>query len=132
MRHDSGKTFRRPPRRGKGKTYRLDHAFGSMRPRIGFVATGKAYRDLRQALALIGIDEAAASALGIAIYKVGMSWPLEPIGIASFARGLETQEGLASALLFAACRAPMPAKEREWREGRQQAIDQALSQAPYS
>ena len=63
--------------------------FGSRRPRIGFVATGKAYRDLRQALALIGIDEARAGELGIAIYKVAMSWPLESHGISTFARGLE-------------------------------------------
>lgn len=65
------------------------HAFGSTHPRVGLVATGKAYRDLRQALALLGIDEARASGLGIAIYKVGMSWPLEPIGLSTFARGLE-------------------------------------------
>jgi indolepyruvate ferredoxin oxidoreductase len=65
------------------------HAFGSRKPRIGFVATGKAYRDLRQALALVGIDDEGAARLGIAIYKVGMSWPLEPTGLAAFARGLE-------------------------------------------
>ncbi len=64
-------------------------AFGSSRPRVGFVATGKAYRDLRQAFALLGIDEARAMRLGIGIWKVGMSWPLEPMGIATFARGIE-------------------------------------------
>jgi indolepyruvate ferredoxin oxidoreductase len=64
-------------------------AFGTGRARIGFVATGKAYRDLRQAFDLLGIDEARARTLGVAIYKVGMSWPLEPIGLSAFARGLE-------------------------------------------
>jgi indolepyruvate ferredoxin oxidoreductase len=63
--------------------------FGSARPRIGIVSTGKAYRDLRQALELIGVDEARAQAMGLAIYKVAMSWPIEPIGISNFARGLE-------------------------------------------
>ena len=63
--------------------------FGSRRPRIGLVATGKAYRDLRQALDIIGIDEARAREIGLAIYKVAMSWPLEPNGLAAFARGLE-------------------------------------------
>ncbi|MEM6761200.1 MAG: indolepyruvate ferredoxin oxidoreductase, partial [Pseudomonadota bacterium] len=64
-------------------------AFGSERARIGFVATGKAYRDLRQALDLLGIDEARAEAMGIAIYKVAMPWPLETDGLMRFARGKE-------------------------------------------
>ena len=64
-------------------------AFGARKPRIGIAATGKAYRDLRQALALLGIDEDRAKAMGLAIYKIAVPWPLEPIGISSFARGLE-------------------------------------------
>ena len=64
-------------------------AFGNERARIGIVATGKAYRDLRQALELLGIDEARARALGIAIYKVAMPWPLETGGLTTFARGKE-------------------------------------------
>ena len=63
--------------------------FGAEFPRIGLVATGKAYRDLRQALALMGIDEARARTMGLAIYKVAMSWPLEPTGISRFARGID-------------------------------------------
>ncbi len=63
--------------------------FGAERPRFGIVATGKAYRDLRQALALIGIDHDRAAALGLAIYKVAMPWPLEPLGISGFTRDLE-------------------------------------------
>lgn len=64
--------------------------YGAATPRIGFVATGKAYRDLRQALNLLGVSEAQASAMGLGIYKVAMSWPLEPTGLASFAKGVET------------------------------------------
>lgn len=64
--------------------------FGSIRPRIGIVATGKAYRDLRQALDLLGIDDARATQMGLAIYKVAMSWPIEPIGISNFAKTVET------------------------------------------
>ncbi|ADZ70022.1 indolepyruvate ferredoxin oxidoreductase family protein [Polymorphum gilvum] len=68
---------------------RLDRvAFGASRPRLGIVATGKAYRDLRQALDLLGIGEARARALGLAVYKVAMPWPLEPTGLAEFGRGL--------------------------------------------
>jgi len=69
---------------------RLDHvAFGARKPRHGIVATGKAYRDLLQALDLMGITEKRARQLGIAIYKVAMPWPLEPTGITEFARGLK-------------------------------------------
>ncbi|PLX37188.1 MAG: indolepyruvate ferredoxin oxidoreductase [Hyphomicrobiales bacterium] len=69
---------------------RLDHvAFGAKRARIGIIASGKAYRDIRQALALLGIDEERAEALGIGIYKVAMPWPLEPLGIGAFTRGVE-------------------------------------------
>lgn len=69
---------------------RLDRVvFGAEKPRYGLVTTGKAYRDLCQALDLLGIDEARAKAMGLAIYKVAMPWPMEPIGLSEFARGLD-------------------------------------------
>ena len=57
--------------------------------RIGIMTTGKAYLDTRQALEDLGIDEAKARALGIRLYKVGMTWPLEPEGARRFAEGLQ-------------------------------------------
>ena len=57
--------------------------------RLGIVTTGKSYLDVRQALDDLGIDEGAARRLGLALYKVGMSWPLEPDGIRRFAGGLD-------------------------------------------
>ena len=57
--------------------------------RLGIVTTGKSYLDVRQALDDLGIDESAARRLGLALYKVGMSWPLEPDGIRRFAGGLD-------------------------------------------
>jgi indolepyruvate ferredoxin oxidoreductase len=60
------------------------------RRRLGIAAHGQAYKDVMEALAAMGIGEAQAADLGIAIYKVGMPWPLEPTGIRAFARGLET------------------------------------------
>ncbi len=57
--------------------------------RFGIAATGKAYLDVRQALEELGIDEAHARRLGIRLYKVGMSWPLEPTGARAFAQGLD-------------------------------------------
>ncbi len=55
------------------------------RARLGIVSTGKSWLDLLGALALLGIDQARAADLGLALYKVGMVWPLEPQGIAEFA-----------------------------------------------
>ena len=62
---------------------------GSTDARIGIVATGKAWLDLLQALDDLGIDATASDALGLRLYKVAMSWPLEPEGARAFARGLE-------------------------------------------
>jgi indolepyruvate ferredoxin oxidoreductase len=61
----------------------------SRQARIGIVATGKAFEDVRQALAELEIDEAAASQIGLRLYKVRMPWPLEPYGIRAFSEGLE-------------------------------------------
>jgi len=59
------------------------------RARLGIATTGKAYLDVRQALADLGIDEARAAALGIRLYKIGLTWPLEPDGARAFAQGLD-------------------------------------------
>jgi indolepyruvate ferredoxin oxidoreductase len=58
-------------------------------PRLGIVASGKSYLDVRQALEDLGIDEAHAAEIGLRLYKVGMSWPLEQEGVRAFAEGLE-------------------------------------------
>lgn len=61
----------------------------SPRARLGIVTTGKSYLDVLQALEYLGLDEQACADLGIRVYKVGMTWPLEPVGITNFAKGLE-------------------------------------------
>ncbi len=61
----------------------------SPRARLGIVTTGKSYLDVLQALEYLGIDARAAADIGIRVYKVGMTWPLEPIGIQEFAKGLD-------------------------------------------
>ncbi len=61
----------------------------SANARLGIVTTGKSYLDVLQALEYLGLDEAACRDLGIRVYKVGMTWPLEPQGIRAFARGLQ-------------------------------------------
>ncbi|OIJ42949.1 indolepyruvate ferredoxin oxidoreductase family protein [Massilia timonae] len=61
----------------------------SPRPKIGIITAGKSYLDTRQALADLGIDEQAARDIGLRLYKVGMTWPLEAEGVHEFARGLD-------------------------------------------
>jgi len=58
-------------------------------PRLGLIAAGKAYLDLRQALAELGICDEMAAQLGMRVYKVGLTWPLEPAGARRFADGLK-------------------------------------------
>ena len=57
--------------------------------RMGIVATGKAYGDVRQALLDLGIDEQQAVSAGLRILKVGMPWPLDPETVTRFAEGLD-------------------------------------------
>ena len=61
----------------------------SPRARIGIITAGKSYLDTRQALADLGIDETVARDIGIRLYKVGMTWPLEAEGVREFTQGLE-------------------------------------------
>jgi len=61
----------------------------SPKARIGIITAGKSYLDTRQALADLGIDEQVASDIGIRLYKIGMTWPLESDGVHQFAKGLD-------------------------------------------
>jgi len=61
----------------------------SPKARLGIATTGKSYGDTMQALADLGIDENVARDIGLRVYKVAMSWPLEPQGARRFAEGLE-------------------------------------------
>ena len=63
----------------------IDHTlFRADKPRLAIVSTGKAHNDLIEALANIGLDEPAAAEAGLALYKVGMSWPIEQRGVLKF------------------------------------------------
>ena len=57
--------------------------------RFGIMTSGKAYLDTRQALADLGLDEAACQRIGLRLFKVGMVWPLEATGTQAFAEGLD-------------------------------------------
>jgi indolepyruvate ferredoxin oxidoreductase len=63
--------------------------FDSPKARLGIITTGKSFGDVMQALADLGIDQEIARHIGLRVYKVAMSWPLEPQGARRFAEGLE-------------------------------------------
>ncbi|WP_433062420.1 indolepyruvate ferredoxin oxidoreductase family protein [Dactylosporangium sp. CS-033363] len=57
--------------------------------RIGIVAAGKTYYDVRQVLTDAGLDDAALRERGIRLLKLGMIYPLDPSIVERFADGLE-------------------------------------------
>jgi len=64
------------------------HQYGS-RARVGVVAAGKTYLDVRQALDRLGLDERELHARGMRVLRLGMVHPLVPAEIEDFARGLD-------------------------------------------
>ncbi|MFV3073744.1 indolepyruvate ferredoxin oxidoreductase family protein [Niveispirillum fermenti] len=57
--------------------------------RLCIVTVGKAHQDLMQALEDLGIGPGEAAELGIAVYKVAVSWPLDTASLIGFAGGAE-------------------------------------------
>jgi indolepyruvate ferredoxin oxidoreductase len=69
---------------------RLNHnVVATADDRFGLIASGKAFNDLRQALADLGLDDATCRALGIRVHKVNVVWPLEATIARDFAQGLK-------------------------------------------
>lgn len=54
---------------------------------LSIVTAGKAYLDVRQALADLGLDDARCRQLGIRLYKPGLIWPMDKVGLNHFAQG---------------------------------------------
>ncbi|HEY4770363.1 MAG TPA: indolepyruvate ferredoxin oxidoreductase family protein, partial [Myxococcales bacterium] len=57
--------------------------------RIGIIATGKTWFDLRQAMRDLGLEGEALQRAGVRLLKVAMPYPLEPGIVREFAEGLE-------------------------------------------
>lgn len=55
---------------------------------IGIVTHGKSYLDVLQAFDDLELSEADIAGLGIRVYKVACTWPLEPDGLREFSKGL--------------------------------------------
>ncbi len=58
--------------------------------RIGLVAAGKTYYDLREALDRMGLNTPELQRRGVRIWKPAVVWPLEPTSLRTFAKGLDT------------------------------------------
>ncbi len=107
--------------------------------RLGIVTSGKSWLDLRQALADLGIGQAQAEQLGLAVYKVGMVWPLEPAGLREFALGLQQVivieekrsllESQVKELLYGAAGAPPVIGKKDERGQKLFAVEMALDAA---
>jgi indolepyruvate ferredoxin oxidoreductase len=56
---------------------------------LGVMAAGHVYRELRSALQMLGLDDAALERRGIRLLHVQMPWPLDGETLSEFAEGLE-------------------------------------------
>ena len=65
----------------------LDRVHNGGGARIGIAASGRAYLEVREALRRLGVDDDLLGRLGLRIYQVSLTWPLEA-GAVEFARGL--------------------------------------------
>ena len=81
-------TLKLPAARAYWRANKLDKVMlGRPDARFGIITVGKSYMDVRQALDELAIDDREAERLGLAVYKVGMVWPLETEGAMAFASG---------------------------------------------
>ncbi|MEE4451011.1 indolepyruvate ferredoxin oxidoreductase family protein [Novosphingobium resinovorum] len=77
--------------RAYGRLNGLNRVLGAgERARQGILVGGKSYYDLREALRLLGIDDAELEARGIRILKMGMLYPFDHETAGEFAAGLES------------------------------------------
>ena len=58
--------------------------------KVGIIAAGKTYYDVREALDHLGLDAAELERRGIRVFKPAVVWPLEPNSLQAFAQGLDT------------------------------------------
>jgi indolepyruvate ferredoxin oxidoreductase len=70
--------------------HRLNRIIGAADgDRLGIVAAGKSYADVRQALADIGLDGKALAQSPLRLLKVGLCYPFDPSLLPEFAAGLD-------------------------------------------
>jgi len=57
--------------------------------RLGILTVGKGYLDVMGALQHLGLDIRAAERSGLRILKLGLAWPIDPVGLHAFVPGLQ-------------------------------------------
>ncbi|MDX6227523.1 MAG: indolepyruvate ferredoxin oxidoreductase [Frankiales bacterium] len=67
----------------------LNRISGARDAQLGIAASGSTYLAVRQALAILGLDDEALDRRGIRLLKLGVIFPLEPSVVIDFATGLE-------------------------------------------
>jgi indolepyruvate ferredoxin oxidoreductase len=83
-----------PRARAFARANRLDYlALGAATPRFVIATAGKAYADVLAALRMLGIDDEIAKRAGIAVYKISLVYPLDPVALIEAV-------GLAEEILF--------------------------------
>ncbi|AMO23976.1 indolepyruvate ferredoxin oxidoreductase family protein [Ramlibacter tataouinensis] len=65
------------------------HIVESAHATVGIVTAGKAHYDFMEVLRRLDISPETLAAHGVRIYKLGLTYPLEPTRMQEFARGLE-------------------------------------------
>lgn len=65
------------------------HVVESPRATVGIVTAGKAHYDLMEVLRRLDIPLETLAAHGVRIYKLGLTYPIEPTRMREFARGLK-------------------------------------------
>lgn len=67
----------------------VDRILGDPEAKIGVVAAGASYLDMREALAILGVADENLDTSGIRVLKLGLVFPLDPAVIDEFAAGLD-------------------------------------------
>ena len=71
--------YKLPRAQAFARANRLDRiSHGAAQPKLLVATAGKAYADVLDALALLGLDEAGCRDAGIGVYKIGLIHPLDP------------------------------------------------------
>jgi indolepyruvate ferredoxin oxidoreductase len=65
------------------------HVVESPRAKVGIVTAGKAHHDFMEVLRRLQISPQTLAAHGVRIYKLGLTYPVEPTRMHEFARGLK-------------------------------------------
>jgi indolepyruvate ferredoxin oxidoreductase len=69
---------------------RLNHnVIAGPSDRLGIMASGKAFGDVRQALKDLNLSDEQCRQLGLRLHKVAVTWPLEPQSLRAFTAGLK-------------------------------------------